>query len=116
MEPYAFDRILMRESAEIVAQEMSERIKAIRLSVITETRKYLSQYARLGYMPELQCAIAKKKCARLKTISTQEQARRFNCSRGGTDLLVGNFAARPAERGGFQTLHGIVPADTSRKK
>lgn len=60
MEPYAFDRILMRESAEIVAQEMSERIKAIRLSVITETRKYLSQYARLGYMPELQCAIAKR--------------------------------------------------------
>lgn len=78
MEPYAFDRILMRESAEIVAQEMSERIKAIRLSVITETRKYLSQYARLGYMPELLCAIAEKKCAKLKTISTKEEARRLS--------------------------------------
>ena len=88
MEPYAFDRILMRESAEIVAQEMSERIKAIRLSVITETRKYLSQYARLGYMPELQCAIAKKKCARLKTISTQEQARRL--SRPRCPAYIGN--------------------------
>lgn len=78
MEPYAFDRILMRESAEIAAQEIPRRVKEIRLSVIAETKKYLSQYARLGYMPELLCAIAEKKCARLKTISTQEQARRLS--------------------------------------
>lgn len=78
MEQYAFDRILLKESAKIMAQEMPERVKEIRLSVVTETRKCLSRYARLGYMPELLCAIAEKKCAKLKTISTKEDAHRLS--------------------------------------
>lgn len=78
MERYAFDQILLQETAEIMAQEMPKRVKEIRLSVVNETRKCLSRYARLGYMPELLCAIAEKKCAKLKTISTKEEARRLS--------------------------------------
>lgn len=73
-----FEVILSKKSSAIMAQEMPERVKELRLSVISEMRKHLSRYARLGYMPELLCAIAEKKCAKLKTISTKEEARRLS--------------------------------------
>lgn len=76
-----FEVILSKESSAIMAQEMPERVKELRLSVISEMRKHLSRYARLGYMPELLCAIAEKKCAKLKTISTKEDARRLSTPR-----------------------------------
>lgn len=87
-----FEIILLKESSAIMAQEMPERVKDLRLFAISETRKHLSRYARLGYMPELLCAIAEKKCARLKTISTQEQARRL--SRPRCPAYTGNGFAR----------------------
>ncbi len=98
MERYAFDQILLQETAEIMAQEMPKRVKEIRLSVVNETRKCLSRYARLGYMPELLCAIAEKKCAKLKTISTKEEARRLSQPRCPACALPGFVDSKNEEK------------------
>lgn len=71
MENLDFELVLYREIAEIMAEEMPEHVRALRLSAVMETQKRLRHYAEHRYLPKLLCAIAEKKCQKVRNISTK---------------------------------------------
>lgn len=73
MENLDFELILYREIAEIMAEEMPERVRTLRLSAVMETQNRLRHYAECGYLPRLLYAIAEKKCQKIRNISTKEE-------------------------------------------
>lgn len=62
----AFVKILM-------SNEISERIKELRLSALKELYNYLKHYEELGYVDKLICKIAEKKIDMIMKIKTKEE-------------------------------------------
>lgn len=63
--------------AAIVVSDDSEKICDLRLWAIKEMQQYLWHYEKLGYMPKLLCAIARKKCEMLLTLATKAEIERI---------------------------------------
>lgn len=62
----AFVKILM-------SNDISEKIKELRLSALKELYNYLNHYEKLGYVDKLICKIAEKKIDMIMKIETKEE-------------------------------------------
>lgn len=61
----------------VAVSNASEKICNLRLLAIKEMQRYLWHYKKLGYMPKLLCAIARKKCEMLLTLTTKAEIERL---------------------------------------
>lgn len=59
--------------AEIVAADITDRIRLLRFTAVKEVEKYLWHYQELGYMQKLLLAIAEKKCEQIGTITSKTE-------------------------------------------
>lgn len=72
-----FQLVIVPYIAAIAVSDDPERICDLRLWAIKEMQQYLWHYKKLGYMPKLLCAIARKKCEMLLTLTTKAEIERL---------------------------------------
>ena len=72
-----FQLVIIPYIAAIAVSDDPERICDLRFWAIKEMQQYLWHYKKLGYMPKLLCAIARKKCEMLLTLTTKAEIERL---------------------------------------
>lgn len=84
----------------IAASDDSEKICNLRLWAVKEMQQYLWHYKELGYMPKLLCAIARKKCEMLLTLTTKAEIERLvrpQCPQYDGNQFIPNKYSIPEE-------------------
>lgn len=66
-----FMLVMIPYFAEVLAADISDNIKTLRLEAMKRVQNYLNHYEKLGYMPKLLCTIAEKKCKYIMTVTTE---------------------------------------------
>lgn len=72
-----FQLVIIPYIAAITVSDDSEKICNLRLWAIKEMQQYLWHYKKLGYMLKLLCAIARKKCEMILTLTTKAEIERL---------------------------------------
>lgn len=72
-----FQLVIIPYIAAVAVSDDSEKICNLRLWAIKEMQRYLWHYKKLGYIPKLLCAIARKKCEILLTLTTKAEIERL---------------------------------------
>lgn len=70
MEP-DFIFIMIPYLAEVIAADMPDNVRSMRLQAMQTVLQYLRHYQKLGYMPKLLNAIAEKKCEFILSVTTK---------------------------------------------
>ena len=68
-----FTIVMLPYFAEVLAADIPERVRNLRLRAMGSVRQYLLYYQELGYIPKLLNAIAEKKCKRILTITSKTE-------------------------------------------
>lgn len=71
-----FRLVLIPFYAEIIAAECTDQVRRIRFSALREVQRHLVHYQRLGIVPGLLCAIARKKGEIIWGITTKAEMER----------------------------------------
>ena len=72
-----YQAVIVPYIAAVVVSDDTDKICSLRLWAIKEMQQYLWHYKKLGYMPKLLCAIARKKCSMLLTLTTKAEIERL---------------------------------------
>lgn len=66
-----FTVVMLPYYAEVLAADIPERVRGLRLQALKRVQQYLWSYQELGYIPKLLNTIAEKKCERILTITSK---------------------------------------------
>ena len=71
-----FSLVLIPFFAELSAGDIPDKVRVLRFSALREVQRYLTHYRKLGIVPRLLCAIARKKGELISEISTKAEMER----------------------------------------
>lgn len=95
-----FQLVIIPYIAAVAVSDDSEKICDLRLWAIKEMQQYLWHYKKLGYMPKLLCAIARKKCEILLTLTTKAEIERLvkpHCAQYNGNRFISDKCSIPEE-------------------